>query len=68
MKKLTGLTGLLGGGVRRVEGKVKGLMEQMVEIERDVDKLRVTATSDFIAGGREMGDQGLLYILPLGTV
>ena len=58
MNRLTGLLG--GGGVRRVEGKVSKLMEAMVEIERDADKVgvRVMATFAFLGGGSKMGDQG----------
>ena len=37
-----------------VDGKMKRLMEAVVEIERDVDKVgvRVTATLDLIAEGQ----------------
>lgn len=54
------LTGLLGGGGWRVEGKVSKLIEAMGEIERDVERVGVTvmATLAFIAGSSKMGDQG----------
>ena len=43
----------VSGGVRRVEGKAKILMEAMVEIERDLDKagVWVSATLDFRVEG-----------------
>jgi len=47
------VSGVVGRGVRRVEGKAKNLMEVIVEIQRDLDKVgvRVSATLGFRTEG-----------------